>query len=497
MGAGIAAAIVTIVAIIWASSLLPSSYSMAEMGRPDYGGGPEPVGGGRGSAAHGSHGHGHGQVSSGIDIATLTGPDPRRPADVTYTLTARQGRTRLPDGRKIDGFTLNGQTPGPVIEAVQGQLVEVVLRNDNVSGGVSLHWHGVDVPNAMDGVAGLTQDAVSPGGSYTYRFVAGQVGTYWYHSHQDSVRQVSGGLLGALVIRAADDPSRGRDVTALVHFYGGVRTVNGIAQGISADAQPGSEVRVRIINTDDGPMPVWVPDASYRVLAVDGTDVTGATPVVGLAVMVTAGGRVDLGVTVPASGGASVAMAGAAIRLGGRPGARATGAATSAPHELVDLLSYGSPSGPAIDPATANRVFDYAIGRRFGLLNGRPGLWWTINGRQFPNVPMFVVAQGDLVVIRISNSSGLVHPMHLHGHHVVVLSRNGVAATGSPWVVDTLNVQDGDSYEIALRADNPGIWMDHCHTLPHAAQGLVTHLAYTGYTTPFRAGGAAHNNPEG
>ena len=70
----------------------------------------------------------------------------------------------------------------------------------------------------------------------------------------------------------------------------------------------------------------------------------------------------------------------------------------------------------------------------------------------------------------ISNDSGDVHPMHLHGHHAVVLSRNGVPSTGSPWWVDSLNVADGDTYEIAFVADNPGIWMDHCHNLEHAAR---------------------------
>ena len=65
---------------------------------------------------------------------------------------------------------------------------------------MTLHWHGVDVPNAEDGVAGVTQDAVPVGESFTYRFVADQVGTYWYHSHQVSHEQVQGGLFGALVV---------------------------------------------------------------------------------------------------------------------------------------------------------------------------------------------------------------------------------------------------------------------------------------------------------
>jgi FtsP/CotA-like multicopper oxidase with cupredoxin domain len=86
--------------------------------------------------------------------------------------------------------------------------------------------------------------------------------------------------------------------------------------------------------------------------------------------------------------------------------------------------------------------------------------------------------------------------MHLHGHHMRVLSRDGVPVRGSPWWVDTLNVQDGEEYEVAFRADNPGVWMLHCHILDHAAAGLNMHLAYEGYRTPFEVGGDVENDPE-
>jgi FtsP/CotA-like multicopper oxidase with cupredoxin domain len=109
---------------------------------------------------------------------------------------------------------------------------------------------------------------------------------------------------------------------------------------------------------------------------------------------------------------------------------------------------------------------------------------------------MFHVAEGDVVRMRLENGSAEVHPMHLHGHHAVVLSRNGEPATGSPWVVDSLDVGDGEEYEIAFVADNPGVWMDHCHNLPHAQQGLVAHLVYAGVHSPFVVGGDAGNAAE-
>jgi FtsP/CotA-like multicopper oxidase with cupredoxin domain len=166
------------------------------------------------------------------------------------------------------------------------------------------------------------------------------------------------------------------------------------------------------------------------------------------------------------------------------------------PDSDLDLLAYGSPAPLGFDPRHADRHFDYAIGRRPGFVQGKPGMWWTIDGHLWPNVPMFMVSEGDVVRMTISNRSGDVHPMHLHGHHAVVLSRDGRPATGSPWWFDSLEVGDGQTYEVAFVADNPGVWMDHCHNLLHAAQGLVAHLMYIGVSTPYDIGGDRDNAPE-
>ena len=77
---------------------------------------------------------------------------------------------------------------------------------------------------------------------------------------------------------------------------------------------------------------------------------------------------------------------------------------------------------------------------------------------------------------------------------MLVLSRDGVPATGSPWWVDSLNVAPGETYEVAFVADNPEVWMFHCHHLGHAAEGLVAHPMYEGVTVPYRIG--AGNEPE-
>src|SRR5215207_3513053 len=485
-------AIVAPLAWMWQASRMPAAYSVMEMGSLDYGGG---AGLNPGLGGHGGHGEGNGHDHHSGPARSITDlvADPRRPADVRVDLVTRQQELNI-DGRSVAGFTVNGTSPGPEIRVIQGQLVEVHLRNESVAAGVALHWHGVDVPNAMDGVAGVTQDTVPVGGQFTYRFVADRAGSFWYHSHQVSNPQVAGGLLGSLVVTPKSGIAQQADVSAIAHTYGGLRTINGKAEDLRVETRPGQRARVRITNTDNGSMQVWT-SGSFRLLAVDGTEVNRPTEVSDRAVTLTAGARADIEVQVPSDGSAvRVQLSKASAVIVGPQGAEVP--APPQPGEELDLLTYGSPAQLGFDPAQATRRFDYLIGRRPGFVRGRPGMWWTINGHLYPNVPMFVVREGDVALVHIENRSSEVHPMHLHGHRMVVLARDGVAATGSPWWVDSLNVAANESYDVAFVADNPGIWMDHCHNLKHAAYGMVAHLMYEGFETPYRIAGPADNRPE-
>ena len=468
-------AILAPLAWLWQASLVPKSYSVTGMGYHDYGGGP-------------ATGHDHGTTARSIVDLKV---DPARKADVVVDLVAAQQNLSV-GGKSVAGYTLNGTSPGPTITAHQGELVEVHLRNTSVKAGVTLHWHGYDVPGAMDGVAGVTQDEVPIGGEFTYRFLANQVGTYWYHSHQVSHIQVIGGLFGALVVLPKSVASGALDVLATAHTYGGMKTLNGATGDLRVPAKPGQRVRVRVINTDNGPFETWS-SGPYRLLAIDGYDVNAPTDVTDRSVTVTAGGRADLGITMPSDGSAVRVQVskGTALILG--PGEVA---APPQPRDRLDLLSYGSPAPLGFDPTKADRHFLYSVGHRPGFVRGVPGLWWSINGHLYPNVPMYVVREGDVVVMRIDNHSGELHPMHLHGHHAVVIARNGVPATGSPWWMDSLDVLNNQTFDIAFVANNPGIWLDHCHQLKHAAQGMVAHLMYEGVSTPYRIGGDPGNNPE-
>lgn len=491
LGAALAVALLLLTAWSWWDSRLPASYSAEEMGTPDGGLGP--------GGQQVPHDHG-GYVAPGtgaVPVTELVGQT-GGPADVHVEMEARAVQVTPPGGQAFAGFTLGGTTPGPQVRARQGDLVEVVLHNVDVAGGVTLHWHGVDVPNAMDGVAGVTQDAVAPGASFTYRFVAEDAGSYWYHSHQISHHQVAAGLYGAFVVEPAQGPAiaagEASDVAVLLHTYpSNSRAINGTVGEIRHEAAPGERVRVRVANTDNGNTAAWVAGGEFRVLAIDGTDVHGPTVLRDVKVPLTAGARADLEVVVPQAGAVRVQAPGVSLVVGP---AGAEAPEVQSPAETFDPLGYGTPAELGFDPTTPDRSFTYDIGRRPGFLDGRPGYWWTVNGRIGQDAPMFMVSEGDVVAVRIGNRSGEGHPMHLHGHHMVVLARDGVPATGSPWWVDSLDVRHGETYDVAFVANNPGIWMDHCHNLPHAAEGLLSHVMYEGVSTPFRMGRETGNEPE-
>ena len=461
----------------WWDSRLPGTYSVMDYGTLDGGGGPAP-------ASHAAHG-------GGISVADLHGPTGT--PDTRFTLTAREATIRLSSGRQVDALTFDGRSPGPELRVREGDLVEVTLVNEDVEQGVTIHWHGVDVPNAEDGVAGVTQDAVLPGERHVYRFRAEQVGTFWYHTHQVSSKEVRRGLFGALVIEPATAARPDVDLVLAAHTFDGFPTLNGSDGITNRRIPPGSQVRLRIVNTDSTSHRFALQGTRFVVAALDGTDLNAPSPLVRTAIEIAGGGRADLAFTMPrVPVGLSWIDTDVGLALNG-----SRSPLVDAPTHEFDPLTYGSPAPTPFDTASDyDRRFELTITQKPGFLDGKPGRQWALNGGIYPDVPVFVVEEGDLVQVTITNDTDGIHPMHLHGHHVLVLSRDGEPATGSPWWSDTLNVLPGERYVVAFRADNPGIWMDHCHNLRHAADGLTMHVAYTGVTTPFMVGDAHHNTPE-
>ncbi|MGK5676694.1 multicopper oxidase family protein [Micromonospora sp. URMC 106] len=380
-----------------------------------------------------------------------------------FTLTAGTATVSV-SGRDVAAWAFNGQVPGPELTATVGDVLEVTLRNRDIARGVTLHWHGYDVPNSQDGVPGVTQAAVLPGQEFVYRFRADQVGTYWYHTHAVSDIGVRKGLYGVLVVRPA--PVTGVDVTVAVHTLSGLALPAPRTEPVEA----GTPVRLRLINTDSTTHRYALAGTPFRVAAMDGSDLRGPTPLVDTAVLIPAGGRYDLVFTVPATP-VALYVDGRAVYSTG-PVSAATGA-----WPVLDPLGYGVAA--PVPWSRFDKEFTLVLDRGLDLRGLLPRYAHTVNGAADPDIPSQVVRLDDIVKFTIVNRSQVVHPWHLHGHHVLVLTRNGRPATGSPLWLDSFDVRPGDVWEVAFRADNPGMWANHCHNLAHADAGMTLHLMYS------------------
>ena len=415
----------------------------------------------------------HRPVMTRVETAPERGGEIRR-----YALEAKRATVTLASGARTEAWTFDGSAPGPEITAVQGDLLEVTLSNVDIDSGVTLHWHGYDVPNSEDGAPGVTQEAVKPGASHVYRFVAHQVGTYWYHTHQVSAEGVRKGLFGMLIVKPrTSNPET--DLTLPIHTFDGIVAL-GAHDGVRREdaPAPGSPVRLRVVNTDRTPHRVTLAGTAFRVAAADGNDLHEPGEVSAVALRLAAGGRYDLTFPMPRGGVALLVdddPARAALYLGD------PAPADTAAWPELDLLGYGTPAAtPFGNDSKFDRDFTMVLDRGIAMVDGRPVYAQTVNGLGHPGIPVQKVRDGDLVRFTVVNRAFETHPWHLHGHRVLVLGKDERPVTGSPLWLDTFDVRPGEVWRVALRAGNPGTWMNHCHNLDHADQGMALHLAYEG-----------------
>ena len=448
-----------------------------------------------------------GVVSTSVpDLRAAPGTEPVK----SFTLTASVMRVA-----GHDVWAYNGTVPGPELRVTQGDRVRVTLVN-HLPDATSIHWHGIRVPNADDGVAGITQDAVQPGQSFVYEFIANDSGTYWYHSHQDTLNQIPKGLIGPLVVdpKGESSPTE-RDYTLMVHLLPNSNAVevNGTPD-LHLEAKPGDNVRLRLIDaiqgtgmSSDGALetPVLL-GAPYKIAALDGHDLHEPQLLAPERVALGMGQRADLVFTMPESGAVRVVglkgVAGmpwdkkptASVTIGAGP-APAVPDLSSLPR--FDLTDYGTPAPDPVFDATHFAVTSQIVlGGGPTFRNGTLDFADTFNGHASPSIQPIHVRLGDMVRLRIVNHTQGSHPIHIHGHIFSVLAKNGRPISGSPVHLDAILVGPGETWDVGFLADNPGIWMLHCHILIHAAGGMSMTINYDGITTPFTMGTRSGNIPE-
>ncbi|MFM1655007.1 multicopper oxidase family protein [Brevibacillus sp. B_LB10_24] len=217
---------------------------------------------------------GQSNPSNWTEVAALTG-DISDPADVTFELVAQRREITLASGAKIDTWTYNGEI-APELRVRYGDMVEVKLLNKDIDKGVTIHWHGYNVPNSMDGVPGMTQNVVKPGQFFTYKFRAMQKGTYWFHSHQQAAEQVRKGLFGSFIVepRSGWKDEYDEQFTIINHNW---ETDQGKTMAFGTEDQmqfkqvePGKRVNLKIINTHNLSQKYLLQGFDYQITSIDG-----------------------------------------------------------------------------------------------------------------------------------------------------------------------------------------------------------------------------------
>ena len=454
----------------------------------------------------------------GLGITTCVGGSYSRTIlaaeDTPTRLVAAPAQVPLlaPDYEATAVWAYGASVPGPLLRARAGEELHVQLVNQ-LPAPTTVHWHGVRIENAMDGVAGLTQEPVAPGETFDYRFTVPDAGTYWYHPHHRSWEQVARGLYGVLIVDEAEPPEVDRDITLVfddwrvddtgqiheasfgsMHDHshagrlGNVLTVNGESFP-ELSVRKGERVRLRLLNTANARvMTLRLEGHTPTLLSVDGQPVEPRA-LASDRITLAPGQRADLIVDMEHEPGQSfdltivhrdrdVSAARFVYADQIRPPTGVSKARVALQKNALQTPDYSQPE--EIDL----RVEGGAMGRmRAAVYKGREldmralverGMVWALNGTAGrPESPLFDVPRGRTVVIRLHNEGRWPHAMHFHGHHVLEIEKNGQPVAYTQWR-DTVLLEGDETQTVAFVADNPGRWMIHCHMLEHQASGMAT-----------------------
>jgi FtsP/CotA-like multicopper oxidase with cupredoxin domain len=196
-----------------------------------------------------------------------------------FEVTAKKIEWETEPGKKVEAWTFNEQVPGPEIRVTEGDRVRFILKNE-LPESTAVHFHGLELPNAMDGVPFITQPPIKPGQSFTYEFTVpvGNSGSHMYHSHHNASKQVGLGMLGAFIV-APKNPlpieHADRDYVFVLNdgFHG--FTFNGKSFPATEPlvAKLGEKVRIRFMNEGMMIHPMHLHGMHMTVIAKDGWNV--------------------------------------------------------------------------------------------------------------------------------------------------------------------------------------------------------------------------------
>jgi FtsP/CotA-like multicopper oxidase with cupredoxin domain len=359
----------------------------------------------------------------------------------------------------------DGRIPGPTLRVRRGEelRVRVVggMRENGMREPTAVHWHGVRLPNAMDGSPPLTQAPIQPGANFDYRFTPPDAGTFWYHA---SAAETAQGLSGLLIVEESEPVVVGSDLTLILQDAGpGAGPddpvfVNGRID-LELPAPAAERTRLRLINASARLMRIQIGEAGPDelrawVMAIDGQP---AEPFLarGSRVSLAPGNRADLFVETTLAPGTQVPIS---VQAGKAPAPRTRlvfkGPPRSAPLAEPKPLPHNA-LPQRLDLARAQRV-------TVPIEATSPGI--------APRA-LFSVRRGRVAVLALANRTDVAQAVHLHGHSARLLDR--LDDGWKPFWIDTLLVEPRQTERIAFLADNVGKWAIDARTLDRDDGGLA------------------------
>ncbi|EOX4464511.1 multicopper oxidase family protein [Vibrio alginolyticus] len=420
-----------------------------------------------------------------------------------YDITAEPSTAELVPGFNTDVLAFNGSIPAPVIRCRQGEKVIIRFTN-KLSEPTTIHWHGLRIPIEMDGVPFLSQQPIMPGETFVYEFTPPDAGTFWYHPHMNSVKQLGMGLVGLIVVEEAEPVQFDEEhEVVLKHWHldklgqwknlmvprlsarmgtpGEWSSVNGVHEPVYTLKQ-NATTRLRIANVDNTiTYPIAIEGAEAWVIAIDGNPVKA--PYKLTQHKIGPGMRLDIGLIAP--------------KAGTRVYVRQMKGRFPFPLCEFDVVESDLPSNkklpllplnpvPDLDLENAEQI-DYVFewegaitpadksGKaipKFWLMNKRA--WEGMSKDNIP-APLSTLEMGKTYIFNLKNVTQYHHPIHLHGHTFTVLELDG-KKLDEPFHTDTVLLGKNGSAKAAFVADNPGRWMYHCHVIEHMKTGLMGYI---------------------
>lgn len=390
----------------------------------------------------------------------------------------------------------NGSHPGPVIRVRQGGEVKVRLHNQ-LPQPTTVHWHGLRVPNALDGVPGFTQPSIASGETFAYRFVAQDAGTFWYHPHFNTIEQIGRGLSGAVVVDEADPVEVDEDWLWVLSDFrldrkgqidaqfknlhdaahagrvGNVVLINGsLEQDFST--RPYARIRLRLVAATSARIfGLTFKGCRAWLMALDGHPV--AIEPLNEPLVLAPGQRADVLWEAPAANQTSQVIDAfysrqsyelAALRPRGAPVRRTKAEPRPLPPNPL----------PSARPLSQPPLSMVLQGGAMSREATREAVW-LINGKAMTGegmdagamaAPLFVAKANTAFDVVLDNQTRWLHPLHFHGAWLRQRQGEGWGA-----IRDTLLLQPNQKSLVRVQVGEPGRWMVHCHVLGHQATGMM------------------------